>query len=140
LPAALFMVLAVWLFDRWLVGDGRAGTPTLVACCLCLTAAILLKADVYLGAVTLWGLLLYRRRWSWRNAALVALAGAAPVAVLYCVTTALLQESPGAFVYAGTWRSSFPVEPGTALTAAHALQLVKSFGLLTLPVFAVALV
>ena len=142
LPAALFMVLAVWLFDRWLVGDGgpRSGTPTLVACCLCLTAAILLKADVYLGAVTLWGLLLYRRRWSWRNAALVALVGAAPVAVLYCVAKALLQQSPGAFVYAGTWRRSFPVEPGIALTAAHALQVVKSFGLLSLPVFAVALV
>jgi 4-amino-4-deoxy-L-arabinose transferase-like glycosyltransferase len=142
LPAALFMVLAVWLFDRWLVGDGgpRARAPALVACCLCLTAGIVLKADVYLGAVALWGLLLYRRRWSWRNAAVVALAGAAPVAILYGVSTALLQQSPGAFVYAGTWSRSYPVEPGTALTAANALQVVKSFGLLSLPVFAVALV
>jgi hypothetical protein len=141
LPAALLMVLAAWLFDRWLVGDGgsRAAAPTLVACFLCLTAAILLKADVYLSAVALWGLLLYRRRWSWRNVALLALLEAAPVAALYCVATALLQQSPGAFVYAGTWNRTFPAEPGTTLTMAHAKQVVKSFGLLSLPVFAVAL-
>jgi hypothetical protein len=141
LPAALFMVVAIWLFDRWLVGDGgpRAAAPTLVACSLCLTAAILLKADIYLTAVALWGLLLYRRRWSWRNAALLALVGAAPVAILYGVATALLQESPDAIVYAGTWSRTFPVLPGTTLTTARALQVVKSFGLLSLPVFALAL-
>jgi hypothetical protein len=142
LPAALFMVVAIWLFDRWLLGDGgsRAAAPTLVACFLCLTAAILLKADVYLSAIALWGLLLYRRRWSWRNVALLALLGVAPIAILYCVATALLQQSPGAFEYAGTWNRSFPAEAGILLSPAHALQVVKSFGLLTLPVFAVALV
>ena len=141
MPAALFMVVALWLFDRWLVGDGgpRAAAPTLVACGLCLTVAILLKADIYLSAVALWGLLLYRRRWSWRNAALLALVGAAPVAILYGVATALLQESPDAIVYAGTWSRTFPILPGTTLTTARALQVAKSFGIFSLPVFALAL-
>ena len=141
LPAELFLVVAVWLFDRWLVGDGgrRAALPTLVACTLCLTASVLLKADVYLGAVALWGLLLYRRRLSWRSAALLAVVGVVPVVVLYGVATALLQESPGAFEYAGSWRATFPAAPGRALTRVHVLQVVKSFGLLTLPLFAAAL-
>jgi hypothetical protein len=141
LLAALFIVLAAWLFDRWLAGDGGDGaaSPTLVACLLCLTAAILLKADVYLSAVALWGLLLYRRRWSWRTVALLALTEAAPIAVWYGVARGLLQASPGALVYAGTWTRTFPAEPGPAFTREHAVQLVKSFGALTLPVFAVAL-
>ena len=142
LPAALFLVLALWLFDRWLAGDGgpRAALPTLAACTLCLTASVLLKADVYLGAVALWGLLLYRRRLSWRGAALLAAVGVLPVVVLYGVATALLQESPGAFEYADAWRTTFPATPGRALTTAHVVQVVKSFGLLTLPLFAAALV
>jgi len=142
LPAALFMVLAAWLFDRWLTGDGgpRAAAPTLVACGICLTTAILLKADVYLSAVALWGLLLYRRRWSWRDSAVLALLVAVPVAVLYGVATALLQASPAPLAYAGTWRRDFPAEPESAFTVAHALQVVKSFGLLSLPLFAVALI
>src|SRR5258705_3828592 len=63
LPAALFMVLAAWLFDRWLAGDGgdRARVPTPLACLLCLTAAILLNAGLYLRAVAPWGPLLYPR-------------------------------------------------------------------------------
>jgi hypothetical protein len=141
LPAVLLMVLAAWLFDRWLTGDGgrRGRAPTLIACLLCLTAAILLKADVYLSAVALWGLLLYRRRWSCRTVALLALMEAAPIAVLYGVARGLLQASPGALVYAGTWTRTFPAQPVRAFTPGHAVQLVKSFGALTLPVFAVAL-
>jgi hypothetical protein len=141
LLAALFMVLAAWLFDRWLVGDSgdRAGAPTVLACLLCLTAAILLKADVYLGAVALWGLLLYRRRWSGRTVALLALMEAVPIAVSYGVARALLQASPGALVYAGTWTRTFPAQPVRAFTLEHAVQLVKSFGALTLPVFGAAL-
>jgi hypothetical protein len=142
LPAALFLVLAAWLYDRWLVGDGgpRAAAPTLVACTLCLTAGILLKADLYLSAIALWGLLLYRRRWSWRDIALLALVETAPIAVLYGVARALLQASPDALAYAGIWTSSFPAEAGPAFTRAHALQILKSFGLLSLPLFALALV
>lgn len=141
LPAVLFMVLAAWLFDRWLTGDGgrRARAPTIIACLLCLTAAILLKADVYLGAVALWGLLLYRRRWSARTIVLLALMEAVPVAVLYGVARGLLQSSPGPMAYAGTWSRNFPVQSAPAFTWDHALQLVKSFGLLTLPVFVLAL-
>ena len=141
LLAALFMVLAAWMFDRWLVGDGgpRAAPPTLVACVLCLTAAILLKADVYLSAVALPGLLWYRRRWSWRNVALLALMLAAPVAALYGVATALLRASPGAVAYAGTWNRTYPAEAGSAFTREHVRQVVRSFGLLSLPLFAAAL-
>ena len=141
LPAVLFMVLAVWLFDRWLTGEGglRARVPTLIACLLCLTAAILLKADVYLSSVALWGLLLYRRRWAWRTVGLLALIEVAPIVVLYGVARGLLQASPGALAYAGTWTRTFPAQPVPAFTREHAVQLVKSFGLLTLPVFAVAL-
>ena len=142
LPAALFLVLAAWLYDRWLVGDGgpRAGIPTLVACFLCLTAAILLKADIYLSAIALWGLLLYRRRWSWREVAVLIFLEAAPIAVLYGVASALLQASPNAVVYAGTWNRTFPSKGALVFTRAHAYQLLKSFGLLTLPLFALSLV
>jgi hypothetical protein len=142
LPAALCMVMAVWLFDRWLLGDAgaRAGGPTLAGCLLCLTAAILLKADVYLSAVALPGLVLYRRRWSWRTLVPLTLLLAAPVAVLYGVATTLLQTSPGAVAYAGTWSRTFPAEAQSAFTRDHALQVVKSFGLVSLPLFAVALV
>jgi len=141
LPAALFMFLAAWLFDRWLVGDEgrRARAATLIACLLCLTAAILLKADVYLSAVALWGLLLYRRRWSGRTVVLLALMEALPIAVLYGVARGLLQSSAGALAYAGTWARTFPAESAPAFTWDHALQLVKSFGFLTLPLFAFAL-
>jgi hypothetical protein len=141
LPAVLLMVVTAWLFDRWLTGDaGRAGAATFVGCVICLTGAIVLKADVYLSSVALWGLLLYRGRWSWRNVALLALIEAVPVAVLYAVARGLLQASPGALAYAGTWTRTFPAEPEPAFTRWHAVQLVKSFGLLTLPLFAVALV
>ena len=141
LPAALCIVTAAWLFDRWLTGDGgtRARWSTIAACPLCLTAAILLKADIYLSAIALWGLLLYRGRWSWRTVALLALIEAVPVAVLYAVAHGLLQASPGALVYAGTWNRTFPAEAGSAFTREHAEQVVKSFGLLTLPVFGIAL-
>jgi Dolichyl-phosphate-mannose-protein mannosyltransferase len=142
LPAALFMVLAAWLFDRWLTGDGgrRARAATLIGCLLCLTASILLKADVYLSAIALWGLLLYRGRWSARTIALLAVVELVPIAVLYGVARGLLQASAGALAYAGTWRRDFPAESAPAFTADHGLQLVKSFGLLTLPLFALALV
>jgi hypothetical protein len=56
------------------------------------------------------------------------------------VARGLLQSSVGALAYAGTWRRDFPAESAPAFTADHALQLVKSFGLLTLPLFALALV
>jgi hypothetical protein len=141
LPAALFMVTAAWLFDCWLAGDGRrrGRAAILIGCLLCLTASILLKADVYLSSVALWGLLLYRRRWTWRAVALLALLEAAPIAVLCGVARGLLEASPGALTYAGTWTRTFPARPESAVTWWHAVQLVKSFGLLTLPVFAVAL-
>lgn len=142
LPAVLCMVIAAWLFDRWLTEDGgpHARVPTIVACWLCLTAAVLLKADIYLSAIALWGLLAYRRRWSWRTVALLVILQAVPIAVLYGVARGLLQASPGALVYAGTWNRTFPAETGSAFTREHGLQLVKSFGFLTLPVFGVALV
>jgi hypothetical protein len=142
LPAVLFMVQAAWLFDRWLMGDGgrRGRAATIFACLLCLTAAILLKADVYLSAIALWGLLLYRHRWAARTVALLALLEAVPIAVLYGVARGLLQSSPGALAYAGTWSRTFPAQSAPAFTWDHALQLVKSFGLLTLPVFVLALV
>jgi hypothetical protein len=141
LPAVLLMVMAAWLFDRWLTGDGgrRGRVAALIACLLCLTAAILVKADVYLSAVALPGLLLYRRRWSWPTVAVLGLIVMAPVAVWYAVAKGLLQASPGALVYAGTWTRTFPAKPGPAFTREHALLLVESFGLLTLPLFAVAL-
>jgi hypothetical protein len=141
LPAVLFMIVAAWLFDRWLTGNGgrRARAPTLIACVLCLTAAILLKADVYLSAIALWGLLLYRGRWSARTVALLALIEAVPIGVLFGVARGLLESSPGALVYAGTWTRTFPARSGSAFTWEHALQLVKSFGLVTLPLFALTL-
>ncbi len=142
LPAVLFMILAAWLFDRWLTGDAgrRAQAPTIAGCVLCLTASILLKADVYLSAVVLWGLLVYRGRWSARTVALLAVMEAVPIGVLFLVARGLLQSSPSALVYAGTWTRTFPAQSGSAFTSDHALQLVKSFGLLTLPVFVLALV
>jgi len=142
LPAELLFVSALWLYDRWLTGDGgdRWAVPLLVACCACLTAAVLLKADIYLGAVALWGLIVYRRRLSWWNAAVLAVIGLVPVAVLYGVATTLLRGSAGAFEYADTWRDTFPADPGPALTVRHVLQVVKSMGLLTLPLFAGACV
>src|SRR5262249_45175565 len=132
---------AAWLFDRWLMGEGgrRGATLTIIACLLCLTAAILLKADVYLSSVALWGLLLYRRRWSARPVALLALMEAVPVAILCVVARELLQASPGALAYAGTWTRTFPARSAPAFTLEHGLQLMKSFGLLTLPAFAISL-
>jgi hypothetical protein len=142
LIAELFLVTALWLYDRWLTGDGgeRWAAPTLVTCCACLTAAVLLKADIYLGAVALWGLMLYRRRLSWRNAAILAVVGVVPIAALYGVATALLRGSAGAFAYADRWRDTFPAQPESAMTIPHVLQVAKSMGLLTLPLFAAACV
>ncbi|HET7470412.1 MAG TPA: glycosyltransferase family 39 protein [Gemmatimonadales bacterium] len=142
LPAVLFMVLATWWFDRWLMdaGGDRGRAAAIMGCLLCLTAAILLKADVYLSAVALWGLLLYRGRWSVRTVVLLAVMEAVPIAVLYLVARGLLQSSPGALAYATSWTRKFPAQSGPAFTREHAQQLLKSFGLLTLPAFVVALV
>jgi hypothetical protein len=56
-----------------------------------------------------------------------------------CCIITCIALCPGALVYAGTWTRTFPAQPVRAFTLEHAVQLVKSFGALTLPVFAVAL-
>ena len=136
LPAMASLVGALWLFDRWLVeGSARAPAPALVGVVLCLTATLLLKADFYVSAGALWGLLWFRRQLSWRNAAILCAVGGAPVAVQAAISSSLLQASPDVARYMAGFRGTFAPRPGEVWSLGHVVQLVKSMGLLTWPVF-----
>lgn len=140
LPAEFFLLWALYCYDRWLVDTAGARRPWwwLAITCGCLTLAILLKSDVYLTAIALWGLLFFRRRDSWSQAALLAGVGIIPVVGLYLVSHALLVRSPSTTAYANTWAARWPLDIHQ-LNRHHILQAMKSMGLLTLPVFALAL-
>lgn len=137
-----FLLWAIWLYDRWLTSERQwsADAWVLGAVCACLALALLVKADVYVGAVALWGLLLLRRRLSWTNAGALAIVGAVPVLVSYVVAHALLVQSPDTAHYAADWNQKFPFDPRRELNRTHILQVLKSMGVLSIPVFTVALV
>jgi hypothetical protein len=145
LPATLFLVVALWLFDRWLTDAERRRTSwasirRLVPVMLCLTATLLLKADIYLSAIALWGLLLIRHRLTWRDAATLCVVGGVPVLALLGVSSAMLQASPDAARYMVQWRTEFTPDPADVWSREHLLQLAMSMGVLTLPLFALACV
>jgi hypothetical protein len=143
LVAEFFLLWALWLYDVWLARERpwEARSAWLLAgMCLCLCAAALLKADVYIGAVALWGLLLVRGKLTVPNAVTLCVVGAIPVALLYAVAAALLAHSSSAASYGDTWSHKFPFRPLHELTVAHFLQLAKSMGVLTIPLFVAGVV
>lgn len=141
LLAEFFLLWAIWLFDLWVAPEqpSHRSPWALAAVTCCLTVSVSLKVDVYIGAIALWGLLVLRRRFTWTNSIALAVAGAIPVAVLIIWVKALLVQSPDAPAYANSWNTKFPVGLRSQLTARHILQVFKSFGLLTIPVFLVSL-
>ena len=143
LHAEFFLLWALWLYDVWLARERPWDVRSvwlLAVVCLCLCATALLKADVYIGAVALWGLLLVRHKLTARNAAALCVVGAIPVGLLYAVATALLAHSTSAASYSKTWSNKFPIRPLDELNAPHFLQLAKSMGVLTIPLFVAGVV
>jgi hypothetical protein len=141
LPAEFFLLWAIWGFDRWLASERprRHDAWWLVFVEMCLLVTVLLKVDVYLGAVALWGLLALRRCFTWSNAMLLVVIGVVPVALSYAYSSALLVNSASTATYVGAWETKFPLDPTQALSWSHLLQLAKSMGVFTLPLFVVAL-
>lgn len=140
LLAEFALLWAIWGFDRWLTRNrpGKSDLWLLGIVCCCLTATLLLKVDVYLGAVALWGLLVLRGQFTRTNVIALAVTGAIPVVVMGLVVKALLAHSPSTVGYVHDWDTTFPISLRGQLNAAHVLQLMKSMGVVTLPLFAVA--
>ena len=139
LPAMGFLVCAFVLFDRSLVEEEtRWRALSLVGVAICLMATLLLKADFYLSAGALWGLLWFRGQLSWRNAALLCLVGGVPVAIHAAISSSLLQASPDMARYMAGFRGTYAPSSGEVWSRRHVWQLVKSMGLLTWPLFGAA--
>ncbi|HEV8195745.1 MAG TPA: hypothetical protein VGP87_03810 [Gemmatimonadales bacterium] len=141
LLAEFFLLWAIWGYDRWLTSPRAWGRDVWLLGLVCagLTVTALLKADVYLGAVALWGLLIFRRRFTQANVALLLVLGIIPVLVLYGIANSLLVQSASSVQYAAEWDTKFPLEFRAPLNATHCLQILKSMGVLTVPVFLIGM-
>ena len=135
----VFMVSALLIYDRYLLGRMPlvwAIAPTIFF----LTTTLFLKADLYLSAIAIGGLIFYRQQFNTRHLIVTAVIIAIPVIILATVSSALLTDSPSTVKYMSKWNTRFPVDLNYSLIRFHIRGILRSMGVLSMPIFALSLV
>jgi Dolichyl-phosphate-mannose-protein mannosyltransferase len=140
LPALLFMVCALWAYDLYLTNQEEQRIRNLILMGLLLTISILLKADIYLSTVACLGLLIYRHRFSRKDLLLLGGVLSLPVILSGVLSQSLLANSPSTITYLTQWNSQYDLAAERLLSVDGVRGLMMSMGILSVPVFLVALV
>lgn len=139
LPALFFILCALLFYDRFLTNGGLNWKRFLVIALL-LTAAILLKADIYLSAITVFSLNIHRRQTSWRQLFIAALLLAVPVILIFMVSAGLLASSPSTVKYLAQWNREFEIYSSDYNFRETVKGVFMSMGVVSIPVFLLALI
>lgn len=108
LPALLFIVAALLLWDRRLTGSLRGPTWAQdLAVVLLLSGATLLKADLWMSCVALLGLAVFRKQTTPFRLAEVSLIAAVPALVSLLLSLVLMRDSPTPAAYLAAWHAQY---------------------------------
>ena len=134
LPAMLFMVMA--LENLCATSDehstsvrSRVADVKTVAY---LTAAILLKADIYMSMVAAPLMFFWRRCVSVNRAVRLAVVASLPVFISVAISSVLLQDEPNLVTFALQWNAQYEPEASRLISIGAVGHWLLSFGFLTL--------
>jgi len=139
LLSMLFMATALLAYDRYLTSQAGKVTDLLLVILL-LTISIFLKADIYLSTIVLFGLIIYRRRFSLAYLLSAGVMVIVPIILSLATSHGLLANSPTPIDYLTKWNTQWPVAPGRLFWGGRIDIVMMSMGQLSILVFFASLV
>lgn len=135
LLSIFFMLWAILLYDQYLTGSSSFGWQRLIPVVLLLTASVLFKADIYLSAVVIVGLNIYRQKLMRQQLLVATGVLLIPVLISLAISKLLLWGAPSTVTYLQQWNQEWGVYPSNYYLRGNIEGIFMSMGALSIPVF-----